>query len=157
MLFDTLKLSKDLQESFTPQQAETLDRVLGGAGDDQLATKGDVQHESALLRTELRQGDASLREEIARVQTTLRTEIENLGIALRGEMAALRSELKGDIAELRAETKTEIAAVRVDISAFRDDISLLRTETVKWIVTAIGFNFLATAGLIVALVKVFGH
>lgn len=38
MLFGTLQLSKDLQESFSPQQAETLVRVLASAGDDQIAT-----------------------------------------------------------------------------------------------------------------------
>ncbi len=35
-------------------------------------------------------------------------------------------------------------------------VSLLRAETIRWIVTAIGLDFLATAGLIIGLVKVFG-
>ena len=42
MLFDTRQLSKDLQESFSPQQAETLACVFASAGDDQLATKADI-------------------------------------------------------------------------------------------------------------------
>ncbi len=36
------------------------------------------------------------------------------------------------------------------------EISLLRADTIRWIVTAIGFNFLATARLIIGLVKIFG-
>lgn len=42
MFFDTLQISKDLQESFSPQQFEALARVFAQAGGDQLATKLDV-------------------------------------------------------------------------------------------------------------------
>ena len=36
-------------------------------------------------------------------------------------------------------------------------ISLLRADTTRWVVMAIGFNFLATAGLVIAMVKIFGR
>lgn len=105
MLFDTLQLSKDLQESFSPQQSETLARVLALAGGDQLAAKPDIG-------------------------------------AVRSEIAALKAELKGDMAAVKARILKEIG--------------LLRADNVRWIVTAIGFNFLATAGLIGGLAKFFG-
>ena len=106
LIFDTLKLSKDLQGSFTPEQSEALARVLGGLGSDQIATKADIG-------------------------------------ALRAEIVALRADINADIVGLRAELKGAI--------------SLLRADTIKWIVTAIGFNFAGTAGLIIGLAKAFAH
>ena len=34
-------------------------------------------------------------------------------------------------------------------------MSLMRADTIKWIVTAIGFNFIATAGLFLTFFKLF--
>ena len=42
MLFDTLELTKALQPSFTPEQAEALVYALGRASTDQLASKSDI-------------------------------------------------------------------------------------------------------------------
>lgn len=42
MLFDTLKPSEDLQESFSLEQARTLTRALSNADSEHLATKADL-------------------------------------------------------------------------------------------------------------------
>lgn len=112
MLFDTLELSKALQPSFTPEQAEALVHALGKASSDQLASKADI-------------------------------------VELKSEVAAVRSE----IAAVRSEMQTLEANLTGMITA---QISLLRAETLKWIVSALAFNFIGTAGLIITLTKVFG-
>ncbi len=48
---------------------------------------------------------------------------------------------KSGLAELKAELKGEIATLKVDL--------------VRWIVTAIAFNFVATAGALIAALKAF--
>lgn len=78
---------------------------------------------------------------------------------LKGEVAVLKS----DVATLKIEfaaLKTDFKALKAEIASLEvrlvKEIILLCADTVRWIVTAIGINFLATAGLIIGLVKVFG-
>ncbi len=77
MLFDTLQLSKDLQESFSPQQAETLARVLAQAGDDQLVTKADF---------------AGLKADFSTLKADFTT--------LKADFTAFKSDLSAEIAAL---------------------------------------------------------
>lgn len=72
-------------------------------------------------------------------------------VASKADLAELRSELKTEMAELRAEMKTEFAALRTEMAAIRTELANFRTATIQWIVGAILLNWVAMAGLIIAL------
>ena len=53
--------------------------------------------------------------------------------------------------------ESDIDSLKSDLtSVITAQISALRADTIKWIVSALAFNFVATAGLIITLIKVFG-
>ena len=61
--------------------------------------------------------------------------------ALRAELVATRAELKSDLSDLRVELKGDITTAKLDLA--------------RWIVTAIVFNFVATAGFFATALRVF--
>ncbi len=124
MIYDTLKLSKALRVSFTPEQSDTLATAFSESTEDSVATKLDI---------------AGLKTEIADLRTELKTEVADLRTELKTEIAGLRTELKTEIAGLRTELKTDIANLRVDM--------------VRWIVGAIAFNLLGTIGIMVTVAE----
>ena len=63
-------------------------------------------------------------------------------------IGAKLTELSKDNSDLRADMVDEFAKVRTEMS-------LMRTDMIKWIVTAIAFNDVATAGLFVTFFKLF--
>lgn len=65
---------------------------------------------------------------------------------------APRTDFTQDQAEALA---SAIAASAQDSVATKADLSELEVDLVRWIVTAIAFNFLATAGLFIAFSKLF--
>ena len=127
MIYDTLKLSKALRVSFTPEQSDTLAQAFSASTEDNVATKLDI---------------AQIKTEIAQLRTELKTDIA----AIRGESAAVR----GEIAAIRG----EIAAVRAEL---KNDIANLKVDMVRWIVSAIAFNPLGTIGIMIALVRSVGR
>ena len=62
-------------------------------------------------------------------------------IATKADLAALRAELKSDFSDLRVELKGDITTAKLDLA--------------RWIVTAIVFNFVATAGFFATALRVF--
>ena len=87
MIFDTLKVSRDLQEAhFTREQAEALALTLNGAAVETLATKDDVRALGGELRTEMCTEIGKVRTKIGDV----RTEIGKV----RTEMAEMRGEMQ---------------------------------------------------------------
>lgn len=77
------------EEVVGPDVAVTLMEHLPPVGWADVATKHDLDHQTALLRLELQTEMADLRTEIAELRTELRTEMADL----RTEMAELRAEL----------------------------------------------------------------
>ncbi len=67
---------------------------------------------------------------------------------------ALRATFSAEQADNIAEA---VAASTQDHVATKGDLQDLKVEMVKWIVGAIAFNFIGTAGLIIALVRTFGR
>ena len=123
MLFDTLKLADDLQESFTPEQARTLARVLSSAGTEQFATKADL----AELRNEFKSDINELRSDV--------------------------NELRSDISGL----KNDISDLKLQMAAFKNEFSVLRVDTIRWIVMALCFNVGTIIATTVAIVKLVGR
>ena len=131
MIYDTLRLSKALRGSFTPEQSDTLAQAFSESTEDSVATKVDIAE--------------------------LKTEIADLKVELKTEIADLRVELKTEIADLRVELKTEIANLKIEISVLRaelkTDIANLKVDMVRWIVGAIAFNLLGTIGIMIAVAQ----
>ena len=111
MIYDTLRLSKALQVSFTLEQSETLARALSESTEDHVATKLDIaglKAEFAKLKTEIAELKSELKMEIADV----RTQVANLKVAVvRWFVGAIAFNLLGTIgimigvAELVLKTK----------------------------------------------------
>ncbi|WP_368669976.1 coiled-coil domain-containing protein [Beijerinckia sp. L45] len=134
MTFDTLKLSKALQGAFTTEQAEALTDAFSSTAQnarEDLATKIDLSNVEIALRADLTKVEASLRGDLTKVEASLR----GVEAALKGDILLIQTDLR------KVET------------TLRGEIQNLKVETVKWIVTAIAFNLLGTAGLMIALVK----
>jgi hypothetical protein len=68
---------------------------------------------------------------------------EALGEASQSDLAT-----KADIAELR----TEIAELRTELKA---EIAAVRTELLKWIIGAIGFQTVVILGALISMIKIF--
>ena len=81
MIYDTLKLSKALRVSFTPEQSDTLAQAFSESTEDSVATKLDI----AGLKVEI----AELKVEIAELRAELRTEIA----AVRTDVAELKIDM----------------------------------------------------------------
>ncbi len=160
--FDTLKFAQTLRDKakFTPEQAEGLSEAFAQASADQLATKSDI----ADLRTELKAdiGDlrAELKADIGDLRAELKADIGDLRAELKADIGDLRAELKVDIADLRTELKVDIAELRSDLreaelrSAAK--IETTKSEILKWMFGAIGFQTIVILGAVLALSR-FGH
>ena len=71
------------------------------------------------------------------------------GVASKNDILALRSEILG----LRSDTKDQIAGLKEQLAGLRDQVAGVKVDLVRWIVSAIAFNLLATAGLMITLIK----
>ena len=90
MIYDTLRLSKALRTSFTPEQSDTLAQALSESTEDNVATKLDI----ATLKTEM----AELRAGIADLRTELKTDIATLKVDMvRWIVGAIAFNLLGTI------------------------------------------------------------
>ncbi|MFN8036939.1 MAG: hypothetical protein U0V73_13470 [Acidimicrobiia bacterium] len=98
-----------LEAMLGAEHAETLMEHLPPVGWADVATKRDVEHETALLRSDLERSGSELRREMAELRGELRGEMAEL----RGEMA----ELRGEMAELRTGFRTGLESTRFEILA----------------------------------------
>ena len=132
--FDTLKVSKDLQQAgIQESHAEAIAlAVKQGQGD--LATKQDI----ALLKSEIGRLRTEIKPEIGHLRTEIKSEIGHL----RTEIGRLRTEIKSDIGCLRTEIKSEIGHLRTE----------LRSDNV-WLKWALGVNLALTIGIFAAIIS----
>lgn len=94
-----------------------------------LATKADLQRETALLRSDL-----------------------------QGEIALLRSDLQGEIAELRSDVQREIADLRGDLQRdIAESKADIPKWVFGMIAGAVLINIMAIVGAMLAAARLFGH
>ena len=142
--FDTLTVSKDLQQAgIQESHAEAIAlAVKQGQGD--LATKQDI----ALLKTD-----------IDHLRTELKADIDHLRTELKADIDHLRTELKTDIDHLRTELKTDIDHLKTDIGQLRTEMKSgndqLRSEMksqIAWMKWTIGAILALSIGTIATVI-----
>jgi hypothetical protein len=88
-------------------------------------------------------------------QLVARADIANLATKddlaqTRDDLAAFRLETRNDFAALRLQTKDEFGVLAAKIDASK-------SETLKWIVSALGFQTIVTIGTVFGLLRPFVH
>ena len=152
--FDTLQVAKELEVAFTPEQAEALVKAFAHTLIEDLATKRDVSD-----------SEVALRHDIERLETTLRSELSALETKIDMNMKALEAKVDTNIKALEAKIDTNIKALDTKIDAntkmldakISTEIAAAKGEMIKWMVGAIAFNLLGTAGLMITLIKSIPH
>lgn len=109
-MLDTLKLAKRLEGAGMERGvAEAMAEAFAESTVETVATKDDLRHEAANLRTETQALGSELRTEMKALGSELRTEMKALGSELRGEMKALGSELRGEMQTFRWQVIAAVA------------------------------------------------
>ena len=147
--FDTLKVSKDLQQAgLEKSHAEAIAlAVKQGQGD--LATKQDIDHLRTELKTDIDHLRTELKTDIDHLRTELKTGIDHL----KSDIDHLRTEFKTDNDHLRTELKSDNDHLRTEL---KSDIDHLRTELKSdnvWFKWVIGVNLALTIGIIAAIIS----
>ena len=99
--FDTLKATQELRKTgFEDRQAEAIVSTISKAMSETVATKADLELQSAVTKAD----------------------IEAMGAELRAGTEALRSELKADNEALRSELKADNEALRTELKLIRQHV-----------------------------------
>ena len=125
---------------FSEAQAEAVIEAIGDVRDD-LATRADMQAQSAEFRVEmaaLRSDMQAERAEFRSEMATLRADMQAQSAELRSEMAALRSDMQAQSAELRSDMHSDMQALELRLT--------IRLGAV------VGATSLVTIGVIAALI-----
>ncbi len=143
--FDTLRFARALREKakLTPEQAEGFADAIAEAMHDDLATKSDLR----LVKVELQAEIQQVKAEIQQVKVELQAEIQQTKAELRTEIAKVRTDLQADIQQTKTELRTEIAKVRTDLES-------VKSELIKWMFGAVGFQTILMLGAVVALIRI---
>ena len=73
---------------------------------------------------------------------------------LKSDIEALRSATKSDIETLRSTTKSDL---QIGLAEVRTEIHAMRSEILKWMVSAIGVQTVVILGTVVALARLVSH
>ncbi len=113
-LFDTLRVTKDLQSSgFDTRQSEGIVAALESSLESAVATKADV----TAVRSEITQQKTELKADNGALRTEVKAEIDTFRTEVKAEIDTLRTEVKAEIDTLRTEVKAEIDTLRTEVKA----------------------------------------
>ena len=99
--FDTLSAARELKETgLEDRQAEAIVSTISKAMSETVATKADLELQSAVTKAD----------------------IETLGAELKAETKELRTELKADTEELRTELKAETKELKMELKLFQQSV-----------------------------------
>ena len=116
MTFDTLKAAQELRKTgFEDRQAEAIVSTISKAMSETVATKADLELQSAVTKADIETLGAELKAELKAETGTLRAE-------LKAGTEALRTEFKADTEALRAEFKADTEALRTELKLFQQSV-----------------------------------
>jgi hypothetical protein len=144
--FDTLKFAQNLRDkaNFSPTQAEGISEAFSEAIAGQLATRADLV--ALATKDDLAALGKATKDDLAAQGKATKDDLAALGKATKDELTALSKEL----AEFKLETRNDFARLENKIEG-------LKTETLRWIVGAIGLQTIAVIGTFIGLVRFLVH
>ncbi len=116
------QLFQGLSETLGSERASTLMELLPPVGWADVATKHDLEHVTAILRSETALLGSEIRSEMAQLGSDLRSEMAQLGSEIRAEMALLGSDLRSEAAGMSSSLRVEIAALSTEIQQTRAEL-----------------------------------
>jgi len=133
--FDTLKFAQNLRDkaNFSPTQAEGISQAFSEAIVGQLATRADL-------------GVLSTKDDAAAFAK-----------ATKDDMAALAKATKDDVTDLRNEFVAFKLQTKDDFARLESKIDTSKSETLKWIVGALGFQTVVVIGTVFGLLRLYIH
>ena len=104
--FDTLSAVQELRKTgFEDRQAEAVVTTISKAMSETVATKADLELQSAVTKADIEMMGAELKADTKELRSELKADTEALRSELKADTEALRSELKADTEKLRTELK----------------------------------------------------
>jgi hypothetical protein len=130
--------------------------------------KGDLSTLEKSMKGDLATLEKSMKGDLATLENSTRVDLTALGNWMKDDLVALEKSTKDDFAALGKSTKDEVTGLARELAAFRietkGDLARLETkiessksETLRWMVGAIGFQTLAVMGTVFGLVRFFVH
>ena len=124
--FDTLSAAKELKETgLEDRQAEAIVSTISKAMSETVATKADLELQSAVTKADIETLGAELKAETGALRAELKAGTGALRAELKAGTEALRAEFKAGTEALRTEFKAGTEALRTE---FKADTEALRTE-----------------------------
>ena len=114
--FDTLSATQELRKTgFEEHQAEAIVSTISKAMSETVATKADLELQSAVTKADIETLGAELKAELKAETGALRAEF-------KAETGALRAEFKAETGALRAEFKADTEALRTELKLFQQSV-----------------------------------
>ena len=136
---------------FSEVQAEAVVEAIADMQEN-LATRSDLQVQSAEFRSDMQAQTTEFRSEMA----ALRSDMQEQTAEHRSEMAALRSDMQKQMASLRSDMQEQMTALRSDMQAqaaeHRSEMQVLELRLTIRIGAVVGATSLVTTGVLAALI-----
>ena len=144
--FDTLKFAQNLRDkaNFSPTQAEGISQAFSEAIVGQLATRADL-------------GVLSTKDDAAAFAKATKDDMAALAKATKDDMAAFAKATKDDVTDLRNEFVAFKLQTKDDFARLESKIDTSKSETLKWIVGALGFQTVVVIGTVFGLLRLYIH
>ena len=121
--FDTLSAAQELRKTgFEDRQAEAIVSTISKAMSETVATKADLELQSAVTKADIETLGAELKAETGVLRAELKAGTEALRAEFKAATGALRTEFKAATGALRTEFKADTEALRTELKLFQQSV-----------------------------------